>query len=53
MQDLGDGMPYWSVTVAELPMPMTYYVDFQDGRVDAHTRGFPLAVRLVRDSKVK
>lgn len=51
VSDLGDGIPYWSSTPAELPVPMVYYVDFEDGRVDAHTRGFPLAVRLVRDGR--
>nr|WP_157929715.1 DUF1566 domain-containing protein [Orrella dioscoreae] len=50
LADLGDGIPYWSDTPADLPVPMRmhYYVDFADGRVDAHTLGFPLAVRLVR-----
>lgn len=51
LADLGDGIPYWSDTpVDDLPVPMRmhYYVDFADGRVDAHTLGFPLAVRLVR-----
>lgn len=51
--DLGDGSPYWSVTAANMPMPMSYFVDFQDGSIDVHTRGFPLAVRLVRSGRPK
>lgn len=51
--DLGDGIPYWSTSQAEMPILMNYYVDFSNGSVDAHTLGFPLAVRLVRDGKPK
>ncbi|CUB02980.1 Lcl C-terminal domain-containing protein [Marinomonas fungiae] len=46
--DSSEGAPYWSVTpIAELP-PLTYYVDFMSGRVDGHSDGFALSVRLVR-----
>jgi hypothetical protein len=38
---------YW--TASELGIAgLVYYVDFATGDVDAHTRGFSLAVRLVR-----
>lgn len=43
-----EGAPYWTVTAIEdLPM-LTYFVDFMSGRVDGHTQGFSMAVRLVR-----
>lgn len=49
--DLGEGAPYWSVTrIKEMPS-LTYYVDFIDGSTDGHTKGFSMAVRLVRSGK--
>ncbi|MBI3899431.1 MAG: DUF1566 domain-containing protein [Gammaproteobacteria bacterium] len=48
VKNLGEGAPYWSVTaIKELP-PLIYYVDFLNGEVDGHTKGFFLAARLVR-----
>ena len=49
IMDLGDGAPFWSVTpFEEMPM-LIYFVDFLSGRADGHSRGFKLAVRLVRN----
>lgn len=49
IRDLGEGSPYWSVTqVKEMPM-LIYFVDFMNGRVDGHSEGFAMAVRLVRN----
>lgn len=43
-----EGSPYWSDTrIEEIPL-LIYFIDFFDGTVDGHTKGFPLAVRLVR-----
>lgn len=51
IRDLGEGAPYWSVTrIEEMPM-LIYYVDFMSGRVDGHSEGFVMAVRLVRNPK--
>lgn len=50
-RDLGEGAPYWSVTrIEDMPM-LIYYVDFMSGRVDGHSEGFAMAVRLVRNQK--
>ncbi|MBR9869132.1 MAG: DUF1566 domain-containing protein [Oceanospirillales bacterium] len=46
--NFGEGAPYWSDTnIEEIPSLM-YFIDFIDGAIDGHTKGFPLAVRLVR-----
>lgn len=51
IKDLGEGAPYWSITrVEEMPM-LIYYVDFMSGRVDGHSEGFVMAVRLVSNPK--
>lgn len=51
VQDQGEGAPYWSSTkVEDIPM-LVYYVEFMDGTVDAHSDGFALAVRFVRDKE--
>jgi hypothetical protein len=45
----GEGS-YW--TTSEVGMAnLFYYIDFMKGLVDGHTRGFALAVRLVRTGK--
>ncbi|MCW8995761.1 MAG: DUF1566 domain-containing protein [Psychromonas sp.] len=46
--DFGEGAPYWSDTHVEEIPSLIYFIDFIDGAIDGHTRGFPLAVRLVR-----
>ena len=49
VRDLGEGAPYWSITrIKEMP-PLVYYVDFVSGEADGHTKGFAMAVRLVRN----
>ena len=51
IRDLGEGAPYWSVTrIEEIPM-LVYYIDFISGRVDGHSQGFAMAVRLVRNQQ--
>lgn len=51
LQDFGEGATYWSTSrVESIPM-LIYYIDFLSGRVDAHSEGFSMAVRLVRNSK--
>lgn len=51
VRDLGGGAPYWSVTqIEEMPM-LIYFVDFISGRVDGHSEGFTMAVRLVRNQQ--
>lgn len=52
LTDLGDGIPYWTSTRADFPMPMHVFIDFTDGSIDMHSLGFPLAVRLVRQGKL-
>ena len=44
-----EGAPYWSDTHFEEMPSLIYFIDFVDGAVDAHSEGFALAVRLVRD----
>lgn len=46
--NVGEGAPYWSDTPVEEIPSLVYFVDFIDGAVDGHSKGFPLAVRLVR-----
>ncbi len=49
IRDLGEGeAPYWSITKVEDVPTLVYYADFMRGRVDGHSKGFALAVRLVR-----
>jgi len=51
IRDFGEGAPYWSVTrIEDMPM-LIYYVNFMSGRVDGHSEGFSMAVRLVRNPK--
>ncbi len=51
VQDFSEGAPYWSATrVEEIPI-LIYYIDFMSGRVDGHSEGFIMAVRLVRNPK--
>jgi hypothetical protein len=51
IRDSGEGAPYWSITRSEdIPM-LIYYINFMNGRVDAHSEGFEMAVRLVRNPK--
>ncbi|MBI2307391.1 MAG: DUF1566 domain-containing protein [Rhodocyclales bacterium] len=51
VKDLGEGAPYWSITrIKEIPS-LIYYVDFLSGGADGHTKGFSMAVRLVRSGK--
>lgn len=51
IKDFGEGAPYWSITrVEEMPM-LIYYVDFMSGRVDGHSQGFVMAVRLIRNQR--
>jgi hypothetical protein len=42
--------PYWTNSSAEVGtgLGLTYFVDFRTGIVDAHTKGFSQAVRLVK-----
>lgn len=43
--------PYWSIThVENMPM-LFYYIDFINNKVDAHSKGFSMFVRLVSDKK--
>lgn len=51
LQDFGEGATYWSTSRVESIPTLIYYVDFMSGRVDAHSEGFSMAVRLVRNSK--
>ncbi|MBR9882955.1 MAG: DUF1566 domain-containing protein [Oceanospirillales bacterium] len=51
VKESSEGAPYWTVTpIDEMPM-LIYFVDFMTGRVDGHTEGFSLAVRLVRSGE--
>ncbi len=48
VRNLGEGAPYWSATqIQEMPA-LVYYIDFLDGEADGHSKGFSMAVRLVR-----
>lgn len=51
IRDSGEGAPYWSVTRNEDMQTLIYYINFINGRVDAHSEGFEMAVRLVRNPK--
>lgn len=52
IRDMGENSaPYWSSTQVEDIQNFYYYVDLLHGYVDAHSGGFSLAVRLVRESK--
>jgi len=51
IKDFGEGAAYWSITAVEDIPSLYYYVDFLSGDVDGHSKGFSLAVRLVRDKK--
>jgi hypothetical protein len=44
------GSPYWTSSQSWLPKTF-YFVDFMDGFVDAHSPGFPLAVRFVKNPR--
>lgn len=51
VRNLGEGAPYWSTTkIKEMP-PLVYYIDFLSGEADGHTKGFSMAVRLVRSGQ--
>lgn len=51
VKDLGEGAPYWSTTrIREMPS-LIYFVDFLNGEADGHSKGFSMAVRLVRDGQ--
>jgi Protein of unknown function (DUF1566) len=51
VKDLGEGAPYWTSSKIEEIPPLVYYIDFLNGDADGHTKGFSLAVRLVRNNK--
>ena len=51
VNDFNDGAPYWSITSTKEIPSLYYYVDFMKGEVDAHSNGFSMAVRLVRDGQ--
>ncbi|WP_299197834.1 DUF1566 domain-containing protein [uncultured Amphritea sp.] len=48
VKNFGEGTPYWSDTRVEEIPSLIYFIDFIDGAIDGHSKGFPLAVRLVR-----
>lgn len=51
VRDLGEGALYWSTTkIKEIPS-LIYCIDFLSGGADGHTKGFSMAVRLVRSGK--
>lgn len=51
VRNLGEGAPYWSTTrIREMP-PLVYFIDFVNGEADGHTKGFAMAVRLVRNGR--
>ncbi|MBI5592040.1 MAG: DUF1566 domain-containing protein [Deltaproteobacteria bacterium] len=51
VKNSGEGAPYWSVTkIKEMPS-LIYYIDFLSSEADGHTKGFPMAVRLVRTGR--
>jgi hypothetical protein len=51
VKNLGEGAPYWSTSkIKEMPS-LIYYIDFLDGSADGHTKGFSMAVRLVRNGR--
>jgi hypothetical protein len=51
VKNWGEGAPYWSTTrIKEMP-PLVYYIDFGSGEEDGHTKGFAMAVRLVRSGQ--
>ena len=43
-------LPYWTTTPLGIAN-LTVYIDFSEGFYDGHSRGFPLAVRLVRSAR--
>ncbi|WP_051261302.1 DUF1566 domain-containing protein [Desulfovibrio inopinatus] len=51
VKDQGEGASYWSCTHVEEIPTLIYYVEFMSGIVDAHSKGFGLAVRFVRDKE--
>lgn len=51
VHSFSEGAPYWADTRVEGLPSLIYYIDFSDGGVDGHTKGFPLAVRLVRSAQ--
>jgi len=40
--------PYWSSTHVENMPNLIYYIDFIDNRLDAHSKGYSMFVRLVK-----
>jgi hypothetical protein len=40
--------PYWTDSSAGMGLGLIYFVDFMTGIVDAHSKGFSQAVRLVK-----
>lgn len=50
-KNLDEGSPYWSTSRMEKMPTLFYYVDFMNGQVDAHSEGFVMAVRFVRNTK--
>ncbi len=51
IRDSGEGAPYWSITRYEDVPTLIYYINFMNGSVDAHSGGFEMAVRLVRNTQ--
>ncbi len=51
VKNFSEGAPYWTDTRIEDIPSLIYYIDFFNGGIDGHTKGFPLAVRLVRSGK--
>jgi len=52
INDLSDYTPYWSIThVENLPM-LFYYVDFFNNRVDAHSPGYAMSIRIVKNKNI-
>ncbi len=45
------GSQYWSATRMDKLPTLFYYVDFMNGEVDAHSEGFVMAVRPVRNAR--
>ena len=51
IKDVDGEAPYLSVSkVKEMPS-LVYYVDFANGGIDGHSKGFPMYVRLVRNKQ--
>lgn len=48
VKDFGEGAPYWSTTIIKEIPSLIYYIAFLSGGADGHTKGFSMAVRLVR-----